>query len=152
MSIEGCLSIVVCIGCFLWFYQIHLEILCKQVAQHYLDAVKNLAQTHVAATHTNNPAAETLLKEGYGIAFERLLREGDIPLQDQFDEDGNLIEMGKESHPAYADFCPEVKEPDAEALAKIEEENRKAFNKFTSEDNVTNYNLYKFKFYQKENY
>lgn len=120
----------------------------KQVAQHYLDAVKNLAQTHVAATHTNNPAAETLLKEGYGIAFERLLREGDIPLQDQFDEDGNLIEMGKESHPAYADFCPEVKEPDAEALAKIEEENRKAFNKFTSEDNVTNYNLYKFKFYQ----
>ena len=69
------------------------------------------------------------MKEGYGIAFERLLREGDIPLQDQFDEDGNLIEMGKESHPAYADFCPEVKEPDAEALAKIEAENNKAFNK-----------------------
>ena len=120
----------------------------KQVAQHYLDAVKGLAQTHVAATHTNNPAAETILKEGYGIAFERLLREGDIPLQDQFDEDGNLIEMGKESHPAYADFCPEVKEPDAEALAKIEAENNKAFNKFTSEENVQNYNLHKFKFYQ----
>ena len=80
----------------------------KQVAQHYLDAVKGLATTHVGATHTNNPAAETILKEGYGIAFERLLREGDIPLQDQFDEDGNLTEMGKESHPAYADFCPEV--------------------------------------------
>ena len=30
----------------------------KQVAQHYLDAVKNLAQTHVAATHTNNPASD----------------------------------------------------------------------------------------------
>lgn len=120
----------------------------KQVAQHYLDAVKGLAQTHVAETHTNNPAAETILKEGYGIAFERLLREGDIPLQDQFDKDGNLIEMGKESHPAYADFCPEVKEPDAETLAKIEEENRIAFNKFTSEENVQNYNLYKFKFYQ----
>ena len=120
----------------------------KQVARHYIEAVKNMAQTHVAEFHINNPAAEKLLEEGYGIAFERLLREGDIPLQDQFDEDGNLIEMGKESHPAYADFCPEVKEPDAEALAKIEEENRKAFNKFTSEDNVTNYNLYKFKFYQ----
>ena len=120
----------------------------KQVAQHYLDAVKGLAQTHVAETHTNNPAAETILKEGYGIAFERLLREGDIPLQDQFDKDGNLTEMGKESHPAYADFCPEIKEPDAEALAKIEEENRIAFNKFTSEENVQNYNLYKYKFYQ----
>ena len=120
----------------------------KQVAQHYLDAVKGLATTHVGATHTNNPAAETILKEGYGIAFERLLREGDIPLQDQFDEDGNLTEMGKESHPAYADFCPEVEEPDAEALAKIEEENRIAFNKFTSEENVQNYNLYKYKFYQ----
>ena len=120
----------------------------KQVAQHYLDAVKGLATTHVGATHTNNPAAELVLKEGYGIAFERLLREGDIPLQDQFDEDGNLTEMGKESHPAYADFCPEVEEPDAEALAKIEEENRIAFNKFTSEENVQNYNLYKYKFYQ----
>ena len=120
----------------------------KQVAQHYLDAVKGLAQTHVGETHTNNPAAETILKEGYGIAFERLLREGDIPLQDQLDEDGNIIEMGKESHPAYADFCPEVEEPDAEALAKIEEENRIAFNKFTSEENVQNYNLYKYKFYQ----
>ena len=67
-------------------------------------------------THINNGGAETLLKEGYGIAFERLLREGDIPLQDQYDEDGNLIEMGKESHPAYADFCPEVEEPDAETI------------------------------------
>ena len=119
----------------------------KQVARHYIEAVKNMAQTHVAEFHINNPAAEKLLEEGYGIAFERLLREGDIPLQDQFDEDGNLIEMGKESHPAYADFCPEVEEPDAEALAKIEEENRKAFNKFTDE-NRSDYNLYKFKFYQ----
>ena len=120
----------------------------KQVAQHYLDAIKGLAQTHVAETHTNTPAAETLLKEGYGIAFERLLREGDIPLQDQYDEDGNLIEMGKESHPAYADFCPEVEEPDAEALAKLEAENNKAFNAFTNGENIQNYNLYKFKFYQ----
>ena len=120
----------------------------KQVAQHYLDAVKSMAQTHVAATHTNNPAAETILKEGYGIAFERLLREGDIPLQDQFDEDGNLIEMGKESHPAYADFCPEVEEPDAETLAALAEENRIAFNKFTTGENVQKYNLRKFKFYQ----
>ena len=119
----------------------------KQVAKHYIEAVKNMAQTHVAEFHINNPAAEKLLEEGYGIAFERLLKEGDIPLQDQFDEDGNLIEMGKESHPAYADFCPEVKEPTAEDLAKIEEENRKAFNKFTSE-NRSDYNLYKFKFYQ----
>ena len=120
----------------------------KQVAQHYLDAVKNMAQTHVGEFHINNGGAEMLLKEGYGIAFERLLREGDIPLQDQYDEDGNLIEMGKESHPAYADFCPEVKEPDAEALAKIEAENVKAFNAFANGENIQNYNLYKFKFYQ----
>jgi hypothetical protein len=120
----------------------------KEVAQHYLDAVKNMAQTHVGELHINNGGAETLLKEGYGIAFERLLREGDIPMMDQYDEDGNLIEMGKESHPAYADFCPEVKEPDAEALAKIEAENVKAFNAFANGENIQNYNLYKFKFYQ----
>ncbi len=120
----------------------------KQVAQHYLDAVKNAAQTHVGELHINNGAAEMLLKEGYGIAFERLLREGDIPLQDQYDEDGNLIEMGKESHPAYADFCPEVEEPDAETIAALEVENNKAFNAFASGENIQNYNLFKFKFYQ----
>lgn len=120
----------------------------KQVAQHYLDAVKNAAQTHVGELHINNGGAEMLLKEGYGIAFERLLREGDIPLQDQYDEDGNLIEMGKESHPAYADFCPEVEEPDAEAIAALEIENNKKFNAFTTGENIQNYNLYKFKFYQ----
>ena len=39
---------------------------------------------------------------------------------DQKDEDGNLTEMGKESHPDYADFCPEpVEEPDP-----IEEEKK----------------------------
>ena len=118
-----------------------------KVAELYIKAVKNLAQTHVAALHTNNPAAETLLKQGYGIVFERLLSEGDIPLQDQFDEDGNLTEMGKESHPAYADFCPEVEVPDEEELAKIEEENKKAFNQFV-EDAKDEYDLYKFKFYQ----
>lgn len=121
----------------------------KQVAQHYLDAVKGSpkAQTPFGAFHTNNPAAELILKEGYGIAFERLLREGDIPLFDQFDEDGNLIEMGKESHPAYADFCPteeETKGPDLEALAA---ENVAAFDDFTKTKR-TEYDLYKFKFYQ----
>ena len=30
----------------------------KQVAQHYLDAVKNMAQTHVGELHINNGAAE----------------------------------------------------------------------------------------------
>ena len=119
----------------------------KQVAQHYLDAVKNLAQTHVGALHINNPAAELILKEGYGIAFERLLREGDIPLQDQYDEDGNLIEMGKESHPAYADFCPteeDTKGPDLEALKK---ENEDAFEDFIK-TKKQEYDLHKFKFYQ----
>ena len=118
------------------------------VAEHYIEAVKNNAQTHVAEFHKNNGAAEMLLKQGYGFAFERLLKEGDIPLQDQYDEDGNLIEMGKESHPAYADFCPEVEQPDAEALAKLEEENDKAFNQFTSKENVANYDLYKFRHFQ----
>jgi len=119
----------------------------KQVAQHYIDAVKNLAMTHVGALHVNNPAAELILKEGYGIAFERLLSEGDIPLMDQYDEDGNLIQMGKESHPAYADFCPteeETKGPDLEALKA---ENDKAFNEFV-DTKKQEYDLHKFKFYQ----
>ena len=115
-----------------------------QVAEHYLEATKNFAQTHVGDLHSNNGAAEKLLKDGYGWAFERLLREGDIPLQDQLDEDGNIVELGKESHPAYADFCPEVKEPDVE---KILADNEKAFDKFLSEKRP-DYNLYKFKFYE----
>ena len=120
-----------------------------RVAERYIEAVKGSgkAQTHVAEFHTNNGAAEALLKNGYGWAFERLLMEGDIPLQDQYDEEGNLIQMGKESHPAYADFCPDVEIPDEEALAKLEEENRKAFNQFV-EDARDEYNLHKFKFYQ----
>ena len=118
-----------------------------QVAEHYIEAVKNNAQTHVAEFHINNGAAEMLLKQGYGIAFERLLREGDIPLQDQYDEDGNLIEMGKESHPAYADFCPEVEPPSAEELAELEKENDKAFNKFVDAAKEE-YDLYKFRFFQ----
>ena len=118
-----------------------------QVAEHYIEAVKNNAQTHVAEFHINNGAAEMLLKQGYGIAFERLLREGDVPLMDQYDEDGNLIEMGKESHPAYADFCPEVEQPSAEELAELEKENDKAFNQFVDAAK-DEYDLYKFKFFQ----
>lgn len=122
----------------------------KAVAEHYIDAVKGSpkAQTPFGAFHANNGLAELILKEGYGICFERLLKEGDIPLQDQYDEDGNLTQMGKESHPAYADFCPDVDAPpDAEALAEMEKDNAKAFNKFV-EDNKTEYNLYKYKFFQ----
>ena len=115
-----------------------------QVAEHYIEATKNFAQTHVGDLHSNNGAAEKLLKDGEGGAFERLLKEGDIPLQDQLDEDGNIVELGKESHPAYADFCPEVKEPDVE---KILADNEKAFDKFLSEKRP-DYNLYKFKFYE----
>ena len=117
------------------------------VAEHYIEAVKNNAQTHVAEFHKNNGAAEMLLKQGYGFAFERLLKEGDIPLQDQYDEAGNLIQMGKESHPAYADFCPDVQQPDAEALAELEKENDKAFNQFVDAAK-DEYDLYKFKFFQ----
>ena len=117
------------------------------VAEHYLEAVKDKAQTHVAELHKNNGAAEKLLKDGYGWAFERLLKEGDIPLQDQYDEAGNLIQMGKESHPAYADFCPDVQQPDAEALAELEKENDKAFNQFVDAAK-DEYDLYKFKFFQ----
>ena len=122
----------------------------KAVAQHYIDAVKGApkAQTPFGAFHANNGLAELILKEGYGIAFERLLREGDIPLMDQYDEDGNLTEMGKESHPAYSDFCPDVDAPpDEEELAEMEKKNDKAFNQFVA-DRKTEYNLYKFKFFQ----
>ena len=122
----------------------------KAVAQHYIDAVKNNAMTPFGAMHTNNGLAELILKEGYGICFERLLKEGDIPMMDQYDEDGNLTQMGKESHPAYADFCPDVAAPPTpEEMAEMQKENDIAFNKFTSADeNKTGYNLRKFKFYQ----
>ena len=66
-----------------------------RVAERYLAAIKGLAMTPFGATHTNNPAAEFLLKQGYGLVFERILREGDIPLLDQKDKDGNIIEMGQ---------------------------------------------------------
>ena len=119
----------------------------KAIAQDYLDAVKGKAMTPVGATHTNNPAAEILLTEGYGLVFERLLKEGDIPLMDQKDEDGNITEMGKESHPDYADLCPEpIVPPDP-----IEEEKKiqKKFDKFIEEAKDDSfYDLYKFKFFQ----
>jgi len=122
----------------------------KAVAQHYIDAVKGApkAQTPFGAFHANNGLAELILKEGYGIAFERLLKEGDIPLMDQYDEDGNLTEMGKESHPAYADFCPDVDAPpDEEELAEMRKKNDLAFNKFV-DSKKTEYNLHKFRFFQ----
>lgn len=121
-----------------------------KVAEHYIEAVKGKAQTHVAEFHANNGAAEQLLKQGYGWAFERLLREGDIPLQDQYDEDGNLTQMGKESHPAYADFCPTEEEtagPSDEELAEMEKKNNEAFNQFVA-DAKDEYKLYKFRFFQ----
>ena len=117
-----------------------------RVAERYIEATKNNAQTHVAEFHANNGAAEALLKNGYGWAFERLLMEGDIPLQDQYDEDGNLIEMGKESHPAYADFCPTEEETAGPDVDEIKSENDTAFNKFI-EERREEYKLDKFKFY-----
>ena len=120
-----------------------------RVAERYIEAVKgkgNNAQTPFGEFHVNNGAAEALLKNGYGWAFERLLMEGDIPLQDQYDEDGNLIEMGKESHPAYADFCPTEEETAGPDVDAIKSENDKAFNKFV-EERREEYKLDKFKFY-----
>lgn len=119
----------------------------KAIAQDYLDAVKGAAMTPVGATHTNNGLAEQLLLNGYGLVFERLLKEGDIPLMDQKDEDGNITEVGKESHPDYADLCPEpIVPPDP-----IEEEKKieKKFSKFIEESKEDPfYDLYKFKFFQ----
>ncbi len=119
----------------------------KAIAQDYLDAVKGKAMTPVGATHTNNGIAEQLLLNGYGLVFERLLKEGDIPLMDQKDEDGNTTEVGKESHPDYADLCPEpIVPPDP-----IEEEKKiqKKFSKFIEESKGDPfYDLYKFRFFQ----
>lgn len=120
-----------------------------RVAERYIEAVKgngNNAQTPFGEFHVNNGVAEALLKNGYGWAFERLLMEGDIPLQDQYDEDGNLIEMGKESHPAYADFCPTEEQTAAPDVDEIKSENDTAFNKFI-EERREEYKLDKFKFY-----
>tara|TARA_B110000259_G_scaffold26588_2_gene27536 strand:+ start:9863 stop:11719 length:1857 start_codon:yes stop_codon:yes gene_type:complete len=117
------------------------------VAERYLEAVKGLAMTPFGATHTNNPAAELILKQGYGLIFEQLLKEGDIPLQDQKDKDGNIIKMGKESHPDYADFCPDpIEIPDP-----IEEEKKQAkkFSKFIEDyKNDPMIDLHKFKHFE----
>jgi len=117
------------------------------VAERYLEAVKGLAMTPFGATHKNTPAAELLLKQGYGLIFERMLKEGDIPMLDQKDEDGNITELGKESHPDYADFCPEpIEEPDP-----IEEQKKldKKLNKFLVEYKDDTYtDLKKFKFFE----
>ena len=103
--------------------------------------------TPYGAVHTNNPAAEFILKQGYGLVFERLLKEGDIPLLDQKDENGNIIEQGKESHPDYADFCPgPIEEPDP-----VEEQKKldKKFDKFVDENkNDPYWDLYKFRFFE----
>jgi hypothetical protein len=104
-----------------------------KVAELYIKAVKNYAATHMMATHTNNPAAELILKQGYGIAFERLLKEGDIPLQDQLDENGNIVKMGKESHPAYAEFNPDPAQFEVPPQCDILEDANKAFDKFIEE-------------------
>lgn len=118
------------------------------IAQDYLNAVKNAAQTPVGAFHINNPVAEEFLKNGYGLVFERMLKEGDLPLMDQKDADGNIISMGKESHPDYADLlCPEPVEPPD----PIEEEKKriKKFNKFIEDHkNDPKYDLRKFKFFE----
>lgn len=118
-----------------------------RVAERYIEAVKSLAMTPFGAVHTNNPAAELILKQGYGLIFERMLKEGDIPLQDQKDKDGNIIKVGKESHPDYADFCPDpIDEPDP-----IEEEKKQA-KKFTEFINANKNNpalaLRKFKHFE----
>ncbi len=105
-----------------------------KVAELYISAVKNFASTHVLATHANNPAAETILKQGYGIAFERLLKEGDIPLMDQKDEDGNVLEAGKESHPAYADLCLTEEELTPPTKEELDKEDAKLFETFLEEE------------------
>lgn len=118
-----------------------------RVAERYIEATKGLAMTPFGATHTNNPAAEFILKQGYGLVFERMLREGDIPLLDQKDEDGNVIEQGKESHPDYADFCPE---PMAD-IDISEEQNKlaKKFDDFVCANKEDAYwDLYKFNFFE----
>jgi hypothetical protein len=117
------------------------------VAEQYIKAVKNMAQTHVGALHANNPAAELLLKTGYGLVFERILKEGDLPLQDKKDKDGKIIEMGKESHPDYADFCPgPIAVPDPIEEEKKQDKKLSEFiSKFKTDPAM---DLQKFKFFQ----
>tara|TARA_B110000879_G_scaffold212569_1_gene309456 strand:- start:16878 stop:18620 length:1743 start_codon:yes stop_codon:yes gene_type:complete len=119
----------------------------EMVANEYIAAVKSMAMTHVGAVHTNNPAAEQILIKGYGEAFERLYRHHDLDLQDTKDKDGNIVKMGKESHPSYADFCPDP----IEAPDPIEEQKKqdKKFDAFVHEKKSDTYwDLYKFRFFQ----
>jgi len=119
----------------------------EMVAKEYIAATKGLAMTHVGATHTNNPAAEQILIKGYGEVFERLYRGHDLQFYDTKDKDGNIIKQGKESHPDYADFCPDpIEVPDPIEEQKKQE---KKFDAFVDEKKTDNYwDLYKFRFFQ----
>ena len=103
-----------------------------KVAELYIQAVKSKAQTLYGALHTNNPAAEIILKQGYGIVFERLLREGDLSYEEKL------------THPAYADFEWDESDLEAPDLCDIEEDNEKAFNQFLKDSDIEPFQFFEF--------
>ena len=82
----------------------------RMIAEEYISAIKT-AQTPFGATHFTNAAADEALKIAYAEVFERIYREGDLDLIDTKDAAGNILKMGKESHPAFEDLCPDPIEP-----------------------------------------
>jgi len=117
----------------------------EYVAQEYLNAVK-FAQTPIGALHQQSPTAQIFIK-AYGEIFERLYRIGDLQLMDEKDADGNITKMGKESHPAYEDLCPDPIEPPD----PIEEEKKqqKKFDAFIDKyKNDSTLNLHKFTYFE----
>ena len=65
--------------------------------------LKSKFGTKIQGTYEQKQLSSQRFRAGYS----------DRIIEQVLDEDGNLTEMGKESHPDYADFCPDpVKEPD----------------------------------------
>lgn len=114
----------------------------KMIAEEYIAAIKT-AQTPFGATHFTNAAADEALKIAYAEVFERIYREGDLDLIDTKDAAGNILKMGKESHPAFEDLCPDPIEPPD----PIEEQKKQKikFDKFIEKyENDSDMNLYSF--------
>jgi hypothetical protein len=94
----------------------------EDLANFYLDAV-GTAQTPLGATHQQSPTAQIFVK-AYGEAFEQIFRNGEPPLVDQKDADGNVIKKGKESISAYDEMSTEIPKPPTKAELAAEKEQK----------------------------
>lgn len=115
----------------------------EDLANFYLDAVST-AQTPLGATHQKSPTASIFVK-AYGEIFEQIFRNGEPPLVDQKDSDGNIIDKGKESLDAYTEISTEI--PKHPTKAELAAEKEQKFCQFLEEEDSRLYNFSYFEFH-----